>query len=98
MDRDRLIELLISHQIEKLGIGQHTRRFLQVVEREFRDLAKMSDVELARELARRGLTSGPEAPPEPVDFSEDEEQDDGDACFLMRDMRRADDDWVPGYS
>jgi|RhiMethySRZTD1v2_1073278.scaffolds.fasta_scaffold1161805_2 hypothetical protein len=94
MDRDTVIERLIADQLEKLGVGQYSRRFLQVVEREFRGFAKMSDDDLALELARRGLTSDPLPDPADYDFEDDEDDDDDEASWLVQDFRRGADDGV----
>lgn len=94
MDRDAVIERLIAAQLEKLNVGQYSRRFLEVVEREFLCLGKMSDADLAQELALRGV--GAEPLPDPADYDDDEDdEDDDEAAWLVKDMRRADDDWAP---
>ena len=96
MDRDRLIELLIDDRLEKLGIAQHSRRFLQVVEREFKDLNGLSDEELTEELSRRGIVEDLDSPDEPVDGAgEDAEDDEEEVSSMLRDLHPRDDDWVP---
>ena len=98
MDRDVVIERLVAAQLARLGIGQYSRRFLQVVEREFRGFAKLSDAELAQELARRGLASGPL--PDPVDYDyedddeDEDEDDDEEASWLVQGMCSGNEDWA----
>jgi hypothetical protein len=100
MDRDRLIELLIRDQLERLGVGQHSRRFLEVVERELRGLGLLSDEELAEELARRGIAAEFDPDDEPLDELDDDEDEDEDeeVCAVLRDQRFHDDDWAPAFS
>jgi hypothetical protein len=98
MDRDRLIELLIDDQLEKLGISQGSRRFLQIVEREFRGLNKLSDEELAQEVDRRGIVAEFESPPVPVeepDNEEEDEEEEDEVRSRLRELQALDDDWIP---
>ena len=98
MDRDTIIERLIAADLEKLHVGQYSRRLLQVVEREFRSFGRMSDAELAQELARRGLASGPL--PDPVDYDyedddeDEDEDDDEEASWLVQGMCSGNEDWA----
>jgi methyl coenzyme M reductase gamma subunit len=96
MDRDRIMELLIQDRLEKLGIGQHSRRFLKVVEREFRSLGDLTDEELVEELARRGIAAEFDALDEPIDEPDEEndEDEEEEVSSMLRDLRRSDEDWV----
>jgi hypothetical protein len=94
MDRSALIERLIADQIGKLGIEPGSRRFLQCVEREFRGFGRMSDAGLEAEFVRRGLEF--DEAPEPVDYEDEENEDDEETSWLLRDMRAGDEDRLPG--
>ncbi len=102
MDRDRLIELLINDQLEKLDIAQHSHRFLLAVEQEFLRFGNMSDEELAQEISRRGLTVELDASGEPVDAAwdagADDADDDRDVDYLLRDIQRGDEDGAHAYA
>jgi hypothetical protein len=93
VDRSALIERLIADQIEKLGIGQYSRRFLQCVEREFRGFGRMSDAELEQEFVRRGLEFDEAS--DPVDYEDEEDEEDEEASCLLRDMHHEEEDWAP---
>jgi hypothetical protein len=93
MDRSALIERLIADQIEKLGIGQYSRRFLRCVEREFRGFGRMSDAELEQEFLRRGLEF--DEAPEPVDYEDEEDEDDEEISWLVRDVCGGDEERLP---
>jgi hypothetical protein len=92
MDRSALIERLIADQMAKLDIGPCSRGFLRCVEREFRGFGRMSDAELEAEFMRRGLEF--DEAPEPVDYEDEEDEDDEEASWLVRDVRRDDEDRV----
>lgn len=102
MDRDRLIELLINDQLGKLDIAPHSRRFLLAVEQEFLRFGNMSDEELAQEISSRGLTAELESSAETVDAAwdagADEEDDDRDVDYLLRDFNLGDEDGAPAYA
>src|SRR6185295_5311753 len=97
MERDQLIQRLIHDELEKLDARQYSHRLLRGLERQFRDLGEMSDLELAEELTRRGLAAefddGPLGAGDEADDADDDAED-GDVRFLMRDLQLGDDDFV----
>ena len=100
MDRDRLIELLINDQLEKLDIAQHSRRFLLAIEQEFLRFGTMSDEELQREISRRGLTAEPDPSAELVEaaWDADDGDEDRDVSYLLREIHRGDEDGASAYA
>lgn len=102
MDRDRLIELLINDQLEKLDIAPHSRRFLLAVEQEFLRFGTMSDEELQLEISRRGLTAELDSSAESLDagwdVGADEGDEDRDVSYLLRDFHRGDEDGASAYA
>ena len=92
MDRDAIIERLIAAELEKLHVGPYSRRLLHVVDHEFRSFGRMSDAELAQEIARRALNSAPLPEPDYEDEEEDEDEDE-DAAWL-KGLCVSDDDWA----
>src|SRR5687767_6680673 len=100
MDRDSLIQRLIHDQLDKLDTGRYSHQLMRQVEKTLEDLADLSDEELSRELARRGLAAEFDSPAEPLDWPDDadadEDEDDYDVQALMGGMRGDDRAYLPG--
>ena len=100
MDRDDLIQRLMHDQMEKLDTGKYSHRLIRELEKTLEDLAELSDEELSKELARRGLAAEFDSPPEPLDWPDDadaeEDEDDYDVQLLMGGMRDDDRAYLPG--